>query len=42
VGAVDVQAPNVESGEQIADRIKAHAWLGGIAWSALSCHQRKG
>jgi 5-methyltetrahydropteroyltriglutamate--homocysteine methyltransferase len=27
VGAVDVQAPNVESGEQVADRIKAHAWL---------------
>ncbi len=27
VGAVDVQAPNVETGEQIADRIKAHKWL---------------
>ena len=27
VGAVDVQAPNVETGEQVADRIKAHAWL---------------
>jgi 5-methyltetrahydropteroyltriglutamate--homocysteine methyltransferase len=27
VGAVDVQAPNVESGEQIADRIKVHSWL---------------
>jgi 5-methyltetrahydropteroyltriglutamate--homocysteine methyltransferase len=27
VGAVDVQSPNVESGEQVADRIKAHAWL---------------
>jgi 5-methyltetrahydropteroyltriglutamate--homocysteine methyltransferase len=27
VGAVDVQAPNVETGEQVADRIKAHTWL---------------
>jgi 5-methyltetrahydropteroyltriglutamate--homocysteine methyltransferase len=27
VGAVDVQAPNVETGEQVADRIKAHNWL---------------
>jgi 5-methyltetrahydropteroyltriglutamate--homocysteine methyltransferase len=27
VGAVDVQAPNVETGEQVADRIKAHEWL---------------
>ena len=27
VGAVDVQAPNVETGEQVADRIKAHSWL---------------
>lgn len=27
VGAVDVQAPNIETGEQVADRIKAHAWL---------------
>ena len=27
VGAVDVQAPNVETGEQVADRIKAHKWL---------------
>ena len=27
VGAVDVQAPNVETGEQVADRIKAHPWL---------------
>jgi 5-methyltetrahydropteroyltriglutamate--homocysteine methyltransferase len=27
VGAVDVQAPNVESGELVADRIKAHRWL---------------
>ena len=24
VGAVDVQAPNVETGEQVAERIKAH------------------
>ncbi len=27
VGAVDVQAPNVETAEQLADRIKAHDWL---------------
>jgi 5-methyltetrahydropteroyltriglutamate--homocysteine methyltransferase len=27
VGAVDVQAPNVETGEQVADRIRAHPWL---------------
>jgi 5-methyltetrahydropteroyltriglutamate--homocysteine methyltransferase len=27
VGAVDVQAPNVETGEQVAKRIKAHKWL---------------
>ena len=27
VGAVDVQAPNVESGELVADRIKSHKWL---------------
>jgi 5-methyltetrahydropteroyltriglutamate--homocysteine methyltransferase len=27
VGAVDVQAPNVETGEQVAGRIRAHAWL---------------
>jgi 5-methyltetrahydropteroyltriglutamate--homocysteine methyltransferase len=27
VGAVDVQAPNVETGELVADRIKAHTWL---------------
>ncbi len=27
VGAVDVQAPNVESGEQVVDRIRAHRWL---------------
>jgi 5-methyltetrahydropteroyltriglutamate--homocysteine methyltransferase len=27
VGAVDVQAPNVESGQLVADRITAHSWL---------------
>jgi 5-methyltetrahydropteroyltriglutamate--homocysteine methyltransferase len=27
VGAVDVQAPNVETPEQIAERISAHRWL---------------
>ena len=27
VGAVDVQAPNIETGEQVADRIRAHGWL---------------
>jgi 5-methyltetrahydropteroyltriglutamate--homocysteine methyltransferase len=27
IGAVDVQAPNIETGEQVADRIRAHAWL---------------
>ena len=27
VGAVDVQASNVESGELVADRIKSHKWL---------------
>jgi 5-methyltetrahydropteroyltriglutamate--homocysteine methyltransferase len=27
VGAVDVQAPNIETGEQVADRIRAHRWL---------------
>jgi 5-methyltetrahydropteroyltriglutamate--homocysteine methyltransferase len=27
VGAVDVQAPNIETGEQVAERIKAHSWL---------------
>jgi 5-methyltetrahydropteroyltriglutamate--homocysteine methyltransferase len=27
VGAVDVQAPNVETGRQVADRITAHRWL---------------
>jgi 5-methyltetrahydropteroyltriglutamate--homocysteine methyltransferase len=27
IGAVDVQAPNVETGEQVADRIRAHSWL---------------
>ena len=27
VGAVDVQAPNIETGEQIAERISVHRWL---------------
>jgi 5-methyltetrahydropteroyltriglutamate--homocysteine methyltransferase len=27
IGAVDVQAPNVETGDQVADRIKAYGWL---------------
>jgi 5-methyltetrahydropteroyltriglutamate--homocysteine methyltransferase len=27
VGAVDVQAPNIETGQVIADRITAHSWL---------------
>jgi len=27
VGAVDVQAPNVETGEQVAERIRVHRWL---------------
>jgi 5-methyltetrahydropteroyltriglutamate--homocysteine methyltransferase len=27
IGAVDVQSPNVESGEQVAARIRAHGWL---------------
>jgi 5-methyltetrahydropteroyltriglutamate--homocysteine methyltransferase len=27
VNAVDVQAPNVETGEQVAQRIRAHRWL---------------
>jgi 5-methyltetrahydropteroyltriglutamate--homocysteine methyltransferase len=27
VGAVDVQAPNIETGQQVADRIKQHGWL---------------
>ncbi len=27
IGAVDVQAPNVESGALVAERIAAHAWL---------------
>jgi 5-methyltetrahydropteroyltriglutamate--homocysteine methyltransferase len=27
VGAVDVQAPNVESAEQLVERIKTHRWL---------------
>lgn len=27
VGAVDVQAPNIETGEQVAERIRAYRWL---------------
>ncbi len=27
VGAVDVQAPNIETGEQVAERIRAQRWL---------------
>jgi 5-methyltetrahydropteroyltriglutamate--homocysteine methyltransferase len=27
VGAVDVQAPNVETGHQVVERIRAHEWL---------------
>jgi 5-methyltetrahydropteroyltriglutamate--homocysteine methyltransferase len=27
VGAVDVQSPNIESGQQVADRIRVHSWL---------------
>jgi 5-methyltetrahydropteroyltriglutamate--homocysteine methyltransferase len=27
VGAIDVQAPNVETGEQVADRIRVYGWL---------------
>jgi 5-methyltetrahydropteroyltriglutamate--homocysteine methyltransferase len=27
VGAVDVQAPNIETGEEVADRIRAYRWL---------------
>jgi 5-methyltetrahydropteroyltriglutamate--homocysteine methyltransferase len=27
VGAVDVQAPNIETGQQVADRIAVHRWL---------------
>jgi 5-methyltetrahydropteroyltriglutamate--homocysteine methyltransferase len=27
VGAVDVQAPNIETGEQVVERIKTHRWL---------------
>jgi len=27
VGAVDVQDPNIESGDQVAERIRAHRWL---------------
>jgi 5-methyltetrahydropteroyltriglutamate--homocysteine methyltransferase len=27
VGAIDVQAPNVETGEQVVERIRAYSWL---------------
>lgn len=27
IGAIDVQSPNVETGEQVAERISAYAWL---------------
>jgi 5-methyltetrahydropteroyltriglutamate--homocysteine methyltransferase len=27
IGAIDAQAPNVETGEQVAGRIRAHRWL---------------
>jgi 5-methyltetrahydropteroyltriglutamate--homocysteine methyltransferase len=27
VGAIDVQAPNVETPEQVVERIRAHRWL---------------
>ena len=27
IGAVDVQAPNIETGEQVAARIRAYRWL---------------
>jgi 5-methyltetrahydropteroyltriglutamate--homocysteine methyltransferase len=27
IGAVDVQAPNVETGQQVVERIKVHRWL---------------
>ena len=27
VGAVDVQDPNVETGQQVVERIKVHGWL---------------
>jgi 5-methyltetrahydropteroyltriglutamate--homocysteine methyltransferase len=27
VGAIDVQSPNIESGAQVAERIRAHRWL---------------
>jgi 5-methyltetrahydropteroyltriglutamate--homocysteine methyltransferase len=27
VGAVDVQSPNIETGQQVADRIRVHSWL---------------
>jgi 5-methyltetrahydropteroyltriglutamate--homocysteine methyltransferase len=27
VGAIDVQSPNIETGEQVVERIKVHQWL---------------
>jgi 5-methyltetrahydropteroyltriglutamate--homocysteine methyltransferase len=27
IGAVDVQSPNIETGEQVVERIKVHKWL---------------
>jgi 5-methyltetrahydropteroyltriglutamate--homocysteine methyltransferase len=27
VGAIDVQSPNIETGEQVVERIRAHRWL---------------
>jgi 5-methyltetrahydropteroyltriglutamate--homocysteine methyltransferase len=27
IGAVDVQSPNVETGEQVVERINTHKWL---------------
>jgi 5-methyltetrahydropteroyltriglutamate--homocysteine methyltransferase len=27
IGAVDVQQPNIETGSQVAERIKRHSWL---------------
>jgi 5-methyltetrahydropteroyltriglutamate--homocysteine methyltransferase len=27
IGAIDAQAPNVETGEQVAGRVRAHRWL---------------
>jgi 5-methyltetrahydropteroyltriglutamate--homocysteine methyltransferase len=27
VGAVDVQSPNIETGEQVVERIQVHKWL---------------